>query len=86
MPEAQHVDVSALAEPGELARLLNGPLPLVITDHGDVLDVIEERKNGITSEELLSFWGRGGGVDSAMLDEIDALFSGGDESRSGPVG
>jgi hypothetical protein len=78
MPEPHRVDVSRLNEPGELTRLLDGPLPLVVTDRDRVVGVIEERAEGITAEEMLAFWESGGGVDAGMLDEIDALFAGGD--------
>ncbi|WP_455351137.1 hypothetical protein [Streptomyces sp. SYSU K217416] len=79
MSEPARIDVSELNEPGMMTRLLAGPTPIEVTDHGEVIHVIESRDKVLTAEEMVAFWESGGGIDREMLDEIDALFSGTDQ-------
>lgn len=79
MNEPTRIDVSELNEPGVMTRLVAGPTPVEVTDHGEVIHVIADRSGGITAEEMIEFWESGGGIDREMLDEIDAMFSDSDE-------
>ncbi|MER5182900.1 hypothetical protein ABT009_31860 [Streptomyces sp. NPDC002896] len=86
MNKPTRIDVSELHEPHRLTQLVAGPYPVEITDHGEVIQIIEGDKPYLTAEEMIRFWESGGGIDREMLDEIDALFSGSDEYTSGDSG
>ncbi|NGO08428.1 hypothetical protein G5C60_12560 [Streptomyces sp. HC44] len=79
MNEPTRIDMSELNEPGAMTRLVAGPGPIEVTDHGEVIHVLERYDRPMRAEELIEFWESGGGIDREMLDEIDALFSGSDE-------
>ncbi|MGI5195895.1 MULTISPECIES: hypothetical protein [Streptomyces] len=79
MNEPTRIDVSELNEPGVLTQLVAGPTPIEVTDHGEVIHVIDGRNKVLTAEEMIAFWESGGGIDREMLDEIDAMFCDTDE-------
>ncbi|WP_157902882.1 hypothetical protein [Streptomyces jeddahensis] len=79
MNEPLRIDVSEVIEPDLLMQLVAGQETVELTDHGEVIQVIERHDRPMTAEELMAFWESGGGIDREMLDEIDAMFSDDDE-------
>ncbi|MBA4864909.1 hypothetical protein H1V43_26870 [Streptomyces sp. PSKA54] len=79
MNEPLRIEVSEAIDPDALRQLVAGSAPIEITDHGEVIQVVERHDRPMTAEELMAFWESGGGIDREMLDEIDAMFSDDDE-------